>query len=899
MFKKFLLSLVLILAVIGGFFVVNNSNRALAISANWVCAWEEASAIQCRRPSGSAQWWSGVKQGFTDFITAGILGDLPSELIADMDRAYMGLSCDNDEDCGLYTYWPGLSADKGWPIYCTAENPAAGKGNNIFENPYFNEMGGGCLHFNNLTATLSVHPDNSADTTVVQDCSKNGWSGCLSPYGKNLTPTDLKSGKFVPPLNWNGDSDSPNYWVVGRAVNATKNTDKYCSWAQSKDCIKKMPKNSWPAPPAGEVRYTGPGLLPDTVKTFRASVLAAQAQEYCENTAPLGFITCPIYETVTEGIGKLIGGSGTSGARQGLLIDFLTFKAPAGGGLAETVGGIVAVANLFYVVIFLILIFSSSMPAFGMDNYTIKKTLPKFILAVIMTQFAYVICFVIVDFFNLLGNAIPNLIFAIQIGADPPESIGAGLSGVMMVGGSVLIGAVGWILIFILAIIALIACIVAFVYMVLRYLILFILILLSPIAFASWVLPGTKKFFDQWWINFIRLNAMFLMITGMLALSIMLSRALTGGNMTTGRGGGGINDSLQLVGMVLPIIALLLIPKTLKWTTKGMNALAAGMMGAVSGKMGAGARGVGKVGKSGVKKGYGKGKESVNELRAKKSAELFGRGNQRMAAILGGRLPTKKGILTTSQQTQTRNTEADKLNSSALNNQGARLNGLNQGTVRDQLAARGMKGLALRNESARIEKAFTDSSAASIASGGRAVTNGYELYDHQLGQVARGSGSDLLGVKSSNGVMQTAAIGEMGSRGNWQGLRDVKNSKNSAGTPLVDATTVSAGLAPHMADVMGKAPDVIKGSSAAFGGISAEKAVGLDASTMGALVAHVASPAGSIADPITGKTAKENLHEIGNKIHGDKNLNARLDSASRVHLNSAHIPDGGGGFLTF
>jgi len=138
--------------------------------------------------------------------------------------------------------------------------------------------------------------------------------------------------------------------------------------------------------------------------------------------------------------------------------------------------------------------------------------------------------------------------------------------------------------------------------MILRYLVLFILILLAPIAFASWVLPGTEKFFSTWWKNFIRLNAMFPLITGLIAVSILISQTLLASKET--------NVAVKFIAMVVPLIALFLIPKTLKWTTQGMSALAGGMMGAVAGKMGAGGKAITNQAQKQAKKGmqYGQGK---------------------------------------------------------------------------------------------------------------------------------------------------------------------------------------------------------------------------------------------------------------------------------------------------
>jgi hypothetical protein len=124
---------------------------------------------------------------------------------------------------------------------------------------------------------------------------------------------------------------------------------------------------------------------------------------------------------------------------------------------------------------------------------------------------------------------------------------------------------------------ALVAALTAVFYIMVRFFLLYVMIIISPLAFAAWVLPGTEKFFKQWWTNFIKLNAMFVTIMGLLSISILLSLIFR----SLGSEGG--NTVTTLLSGVIPIIALILVPKTLKWTTQGMNALAAGALNAVGG----------------------------------------------------------------------------------------------------------------------------------------------------------------------------------------------------------------------------------------------------------------------------------------------------------------------------
>jgi hypothetical protein len=347
--------------------------------------------------------------------------------------------------------------------------------------------------------------------------------------------------------------------------------------------------------------FTGTGLNTEAfINGIKEQQEKEEALSQCENNKgiPLQFITCPLLDGINNTIGALIGGDEQQNtARQGLLVDFLKLppinSGDTGSVLSQVVGNVVNIANIFYILIFIILIFASSIPFLNLGSYTIKKTLPKFIVAVILTQFSIQICGVIVDFFNLLGLVIPNVIFGLITQVTLPA--GGGVPGVaaevgtgiaLVVGAGALGGALFFapVIIIFIAIIALIAALTAVFYIMIRFFLLYVMIIISPLAFAAWVLPGTEKFFKQWWTNFIKLNAMFVTIMGLLSISILLSLIFR----SLGSEGG--NTVTTLLSGVIPIIGLILVPKTLKWTTQGMNALASGALNAANGIAGKSAK---------------------------------------------------------------------------------------------------------------------------------------------------------------------------------------------------------------------------------------------------------------------------------------------------------------------
>ena len=282
------------------------------------------------------------------------------------------------------------------------------------------------------------------------------------------------------------------------------------------------------------------------------------------------------------------------------------------------------------------------------------------------------------------------------------------------------------------------------------------MILIAPLAFVAWVIPGTEKFFKQWWTDFIRLNAMFVTIMALLSGSIVISSALTAQPDT----------NLGFLPAVMPIVALFLIPKTLKATTKGLSALSGAALGAAGAATG-----------KATSKAKEAGKTQIQEQRGAAAAAAFGKNTsfgRTRAALLQGKLPTKKGVAAASAASSKFNKEQLQSNRDALSNIGSTL--------------------------------------------------GHDEYGNELLRVARGEGSDVLRAKKGDVSVQKAAIAELAGRGDVKEIRSLPSSG-------VDNQLIMQGIEPHVGDVIAAAPDIVKGP-AAYESISAEKMLNLDESSL-------------------------------------------------------------------
>lgn len=248
-----------------------------------------------------------------------------------------------------------------------------------------------------------------------------------------------------------------------------------------------------------------------------------------------------------------------------------------------------------FILIFLVIIFANT-ASIGIDNYTIKKILPRLIASAILIQFSLLIVSLLVDVFNILGATISDIILSLaprdsicqQAGSDRGTNwamVGglASVFGLLIVSpAGPLIGVVGVILVLVLVLMVGIATITAFFALIARQLIIFGLVIASPIAFAAYILPGTEKYFKLWRDNLLKSLAMYPIATGLLSGALLFSLTVLGANAcpnTDGTAKGSFNFQ-AITALLAPVVALLMLPKTFKWGGHLTSAIAGGIMGA-------------------------------------------------------------------------------------------------------------------------------------------------------------------------------------------------------------------------------------------------------------------------------------------------------------------------------
>jgi hypothetical protein len=234
-----------------------------------------------------------------------------------------------------------------------------------------------------------------------------------------------------------------------------------------------------------------------------------------------------------------------------------------------------SLADVFFVIIFLIIIFSTVIST-GVDSYTIKKVLPRLVIAAILVQFSFFFSGFLIDVGNVLGSGIIDLVNNALAGATIPAMISQHapapansiLSGFVVGGGLIAIGgSIVWLagpaVLFML--LALLISLVAFIVtLVVRLLLINVLVVLAPIAIVLWILPNTEKLSKKWLDNFIKVVLMFPMIALLLAAGRIIQAISFSGAS---------NELLELVGMLGPLIAFALMPMTFKWAGTAMSSV--------------------------------------------------------------------------------------------------------------------------------------------------------------------------------------------------------------------------------------------------------------------------------------------------------------------------------------
>lgn len=349
------------------------------------------------------------------------------------------------------------------------------------------------------------------------------------------------------------------------------------------------------------------------------------------DSGSLGWIICPII-TAASGIGEHMWDQ----------IENYHLKIPAsevfesGGGVEQGWGIVRNIANTVFIILFLIVIFSQ-LTGVGIDNYGIKRILPKLIVVAVMVNLSYIICEVAVDLSNIFGVGLNNMLsgWAGELVTDAGAASAGGQVGawaltLVLGGGGVLLfevlqtgsfgGALAAIGLAVLGIVIVIVVAMLFLYLILvaREAGIVLSIIIAPVAIVCYALPNTEKFFKKWFDLFKALLLVYPICGAMVGAGQLAGSVLASID----------NDGMKVAAAIVQVVPFFLVPMILK------NSLS--LMGNVGAKLSNWGRNIGRRGSGVLRQGVSNSERFKDWQQYRKDQAAAGRA-QRVVNRLGSR----------------------------------------------------------------------------------------------------------------------------------------------------------------------------------------------------------------------------------------------------------------------
>jgi len=276
------------------------------------------------------------------------------------------------------------------------------------------------------------------------------------------------------------------------------------------------------------------------------------------------WILCPTLDNTTYTAGWIDGMT-----QKALEVDSTIYE--PGSKLHEIWGDVRDIANVLMVLFFIVIV-ASQLTGRGIDNYGIKKMLPRLITMAIIVNLSYYICVLAVDVSNIAGEGLRDL-FGRLGGDGSGETSGfvdmiMGLFGVGATGAgaaagaaslAATLGAGGWVvavvIVVVLVLVVIVALVVLWVMLGARLIIIILCLAISPLAFATFILPNTQNLFKKWW-ELLKAALIIFPICGAVAgMSATLKKLSLNGI---------IGQAGNLIIIILPYLVFFLLPILLK-----------------------------------------------------------------------------------------------------------------------------------------------------------------------------------------------------------------------------------------------------------------------------------------------------------------------------------------------
>lgn len=245
-------------------------------------------------------------------------------------------------------------------------------------------------------------------------------------------------------------------------------------------------------------------------ETKKQELVELKAERTCDSSlGSLGWLVCPTTGKISEATDWLY-------KKNKEVLEINPVKAEEDSPIYQIWNYFLGIANIAFVIFLLIAIYSQ-ITGVGISNYGIKKALPKLIIAAIMVNLSFIVCSLMVDASNIIGNGLRGIFTSIEESTVPYfltseagniqeteiamtelYSTLAGGAGLLVTSGFVAFeGGEIWLLIPV-AFAALIAVVVGLITIALRQVVVILLIMIAPLAIVAYIMPNTENLFKKW-----------------------------------------------------------------------------------------------------------------------------------------------------------------------------------------------------------------------------------------------------------------------------------------------------------------------------------------------------------------------------------------------------------------
>lgn len=301
-----------------------------------------------------------------------------------------------------------------------------------------------------------------------------------------------------------------------------------------------------------------------------------------DNAGPMGWVICPAVTLLSAFLSSIY---------ESIVVDYLQVESSAifseASGTLQAWSSFRDIANVCFVIVFLIIIVSQ-LTGYGIDNYGIKRMLPRLIIAAILINLSYFICMISVDIANIVGASIGGLLAPTTLGITYPDSLTEGGSvaygvslaviGVGSIAGitaiainfvpiMVLLGPSGIIMCLLAVLSAAISVLFLWLILVARQAIVVMLIILSPLAMVAYLFPNTENIAKR-----------YIKIAGGTLLLYPICELVVSGGQLAGTILAHIDSeggTFALAAMIIQVIPFFAIPALLKNSMAGLGNLGA------------------------------------------------------------------------------------------------------------------------------------------------------------------------------------------------------------------------------------------------------------------------------------------------------------------------------------